>query len=135
MLRLPDGMRDRIKRAAAENSRSMNAEIVATLENAYPDNAYRSAVKDAFVSVLTAPAQSRESVASSLSKIVRASWDESFVYDFEEGMKAALSIASMWEKEQGRPMTEAQIQSCIEDVDRLLAEYGVFAPPPLDDQS
>lgn len=36
MLRLPDGMRDRIKRAAEANNRSMNAEIVATLEGAYP---------------------------------------------------------------------------------------------------
>jgi hypothetical protein len=36
MLRLPDGMRDRIKAAAEANSRSMNAEIVATLEERYP---------------------------------------------------------------------------------------------------
>jgi DnaJ-domain-containing protein 1 len=36
MLRLPDGMRDRIKLAADRNNRSMNAEIVATLEDAYP---------------------------------------------------------------------------------------------------
>jgi hypothetical protein len=36
-LRLPDGMRDRIRRAADQNGRSMNAEIVATLEAAYPD--------------------------------------------------------------------------------------------------
>jgi len=36
VIRLPDGMRDRIKAAADRNSRSMNAEIVATLENAYP---------------------------------------------------------------------------------------------------
>lgn len=36
MLRLPDGMRDRIKRAADSNNRSMNAEIVATLEDKYP---------------------------------------------------------------------------------------------------
>ncbi|WP_232897159.1 Arc family DNA-binding protein [Pontibaca salina] len=36
MLRLPDGMRDRIKDAAANNNRSMNAEIVATLEEKYP---------------------------------------------------------------------------------------------------
>ena len=36
MLRLPDGMRDRIKEVAAENNRSMNAEIVATLEDTYP---------------------------------------------------------------------------------------------------
>lgn len=35
-LRLPDGMRDRIKAAADANGRSMNAEIVATLEENYP---------------------------------------------------------------------------------------------------
>lgn len=37
VVRLPDGMRDRIKAAAEANNRSMNAEIVATLERAYPD--------------------------------------------------------------------------------------------------
>lgn len=36
MLRLPDGMRDRIKAAAEAANRSMNAEIVATLEEKYP---------------------------------------------------------------------------------------------------
>lgn len=40
MLRLPDGMRDRIKAAAEENNRSMNAEIVATLTEKYPDPGY-----------------------------------------------------------------------------------------------
>lgn len=38
MLRLPDGMRDRIKAAADGNNRSMNAEIVATLEDKYPNS-------------------------------------------------------------------------------------------------
>lgn len=37
MLRLPDGMRERIKRAAETNNRSMNAEIVATLDEAFPE--------------------------------------------------------------------------------------------------
>ncbi|MES2665421.1 MAG: Arc family DNA-binding protein [Pseudomonadota bacterium] len=36
MLRLPEGMRDRIKAAADQNGRSMNAEIVATLDERYP---------------------------------------------------------------------------------------------------
>lgn len=36
MLRLPGGMRDRIKLAAEQNGRSMNAEIVGTLEKEYP---------------------------------------------------------------------------------------------------
>lgn len=37
-VRFPDGLRDRIKVAAEENGRSMNAEIVATLEERYPDS-------------------------------------------------------------------------------------------------
>jgi hypothetical protein len=36
MLRLPDGLRDRIKTEAEKNKRSMNAEVVATLEQKYP---------------------------------------------------------------------------------------------------
>lgn len=36
IVRLPDGMRERIKSAAEANNRSMNAEIVATLEEKYP---------------------------------------------------------------------------------------------------
>ena len=36
MVRFPDGLRDRIKRDAKINRRSMNAEIVATLIEAYP---------------------------------------------------------------------------------------------------
>lgn len=35
MLRLPDGMRDGLKKAAEENRRSMNAEIVARLEESF----------------------------------------------------------------------------------------------------
>lgn len=36
LLRMPDGLRDRVKAAADRNNRSMNAEIVATLEKTYP---------------------------------------------------------------------------------------------------
>ena len=35
MLRLPDGMRDQLKAVAAENGRSMNAEIVSRLERSF----------------------------------------------------------------------------------------------------
>lgn len=37
IIRLPDGMRDRIKVAAAQNNRSMNAEVVAALEEKFPE--------------------------------------------------------------------------------------------------
>jgi predicted DNA-binding protein len=51
MLRLPEGMRDRIKLFADRNSRSMNAEIVATLDKAYPAADYE-ALAFALVEVL-----------------------------------------------------------------------------------
>ncbi|NRP19895.1 hypothetical protein LPJGGPFB_03153 [Ensifer adhaerens] len=35
LLRLPDGMRERLKDSARENNRSMNAEIVARLEASF----------------------------------------------------------------------------------------------------
>lgn len=37
MLRLPDGMRDRIRRLADENARSMNSQIIYMLEYAFDD--------------------------------------------------------------------------------------------------
>jgi hypothetical protein len=36
VVRLPAGLRDRIREASAANNRSMNAEIVDTLEQKYP---------------------------------------------------------------------------------------------------
>src|SRR5882757_8975003 len=36
-VRLPDGLRDRIKAYAERNGRSMNAEIVRVLENEFPE--------------------------------------------------------------------------------------------------
>jgi len=36
VLRLPDGLRDRIKAKADDNGRSMNAEIIQLLEKEYP---------------------------------------------------------------------------------------------------
>lgn len=41
IVRLPDGMRERIKTAADANNRSMNSEIVATLEEKYPAPRFR----------------------------------------------------------------------------------------------
>ncbi|MCM2493061.1 Arc family DNA-binding protein [Burkholderia glumae] len=38
LLRLPDGMRERISASARRNGRSMNAEIVACLQLAFPDS-------------------------------------------------------------------------------------------------
>ena len=45
MLRLPDGMRERIKNIADANNRSMNAEILAVLEEKFPPPFSREATK------------------------------------------------------------------------------------------
>ena len=47
MVRFPEGMRDRIKKVATQNNRSMNAEIVSVLEEAFPKPtfAHREQVK------------------------------------------------------------------------------------------
>lgn len=37
LLRMPEGMRDRIKLAAERNNRSMNSEIISALERAFPE--------------------------------------------------------------------------------------------------
>lgn len=51
MLRLPDGMRDRIKATAEANNRSMNAEIVSTLEREYPDNFHEKIMQDTLLNL------------------------------------------------------------------------------------
>lgn len=68
VIRLPDGMRGRIKAAAEANNRSMNAEIVATLEDVYP--ATPDDFSAAFAAVF-ADGVTRE--AQLLSKMVRIS--------------------------------------------------------------
>lgn len=40
VLRLPDGMRDRIREEADKNNRSMNAEIVSRLEETFQEREY-----------------------------------------------------------------------------------------------
>ncbi|KIN72556.1 Arc family DNA-binding protein [Sulfitobacter guttiformis] len=51
MLRLPDGMRDRIKATADANNRSMNAEIISTLEKEYPDNFHEKILEDTLLNL------------------------------------------------------------------------------------
>lgn len=51
-VRFPDGLRDRIKAAAEANNRSMNAEIVATLEREYPEP--NADLEQAFMDFMTA---------------------------------------------------------------------------------
>lgn len=66
VLRLPDGMRDRIKAAAESNNRSMNAEIVARLQATletplwYETNYAPRAVIDQLIALLEDERKRRE---------------------------------------------------------------------------
>lgn len=53
IVRLPDGMRDRIKAAAERNGRSMNSEIVEALLRNYPEPATPEDVIDEVAAILT----------------------------------------------------------------------------------
>ena len=56
-VRFPDGLRDRIKAAAEANNRSMNAEIVATLDRYYP--APRTKFDELLMGLLMLPPEDR----------------------------------------------------------------------------
>lgn len=65
-VRFPPGMRDRIKVAADINGRSMNAEIIATLEERYPATSVDVRAVDGllhYIASATNPAQTLERVA------------------------------------------------------------------------
>lgn len=65
VVRFPDGMRDRIKAAAEENGRSMNAEIVERIEESFdfPQKEYRYRVEIAELS------QASDSLAAEVSEL------------------------------------------------------------------
>lgn len=62
-VRFPPGMRDRIKAAAERNARSMNAEIIATLEQHYPQPRTDVGSLDSLIAYLTSAADPADQVA------------------------------------------------------------------------
>lgn len=72
-VRLPDGMRDRIKAAAAANNRSMNAEIVATLEEKYPPPKFSPALSKLAETMVAAVAEvvERGGQSSDITEVVK----------------------------------------------------------------
>lgn len=79
IVRLPDGMRDRIKAAADANNRSMNAEIVATLRDAYPEPDLDEATKEILEKFYALPKEAQEKF---LNEYIRMFPEQ----DIEDGM-------------------------------------------------
>lgn len=61
MIRLPEGMRERIKSVAEKNGRSMNAEVVALLEEKFPPPSIDVTLLAEFLDSLVAPFADEES--------------------------------------------------------------------------
>ncbi len=87
VVRLPDGMRKRIKAAADANSRSMNAEIVATLEEKYPPVPSRD---EEIMSMMADLMRAQKEISRSLDKMVEAN-DSEQVHELGVRYKALMS--------------------------------------------
>lgn len=70
IVRLPDGMRDKISKAADENKRTMNAEIVARLEESFEGQDNTGSPKSSWMKIV------KESALASLDKRVERLEDE-----------------------------------------------------------
>ncbi len=111
-LRLPEGMRERIKAAADMNNRSMNAEIVSTLEEKYPEPE-KLARTSWLVSCIIRP-----SVKIAAGRAIRDA-------AAEEGSKATDSI-----NERLRSVDELEVQDLLRiilDLDKLGKEVPARA--------
>lgn len=137
MLRFPDGMRDRIKAAAQASGRSMNAEIVQALEDAYPAPVGRAAFfamfKDMVAMIqrlLNEHPKATEKRALEFA-LVRNYFDaaEEYVDDLKRGNVAGLSrseadkILKLWEKnsegiEAARSASRLLAQKMLDDLER-----------------
>ena len=116
MLRLPDGMRERIKRAASANSRSMNAEIIATLEEKYPPSAHQHALQKVIISLMKTPSELRPALMESFAQVVEDTRDEVYVSRFVAAMEAARDLAEAVEEQNGGPVTDGQIEEFLGDL-------------------
>lgn len=116
MIRLPEGMRDRIKLQSEKNNRSMNAEIVATLEYAYPADKFDEAffMVEFFRPILSMPVLSPKDKEERRSKVEKAN---DYLSQFEEA-DFRLSLANVDGKEHLtflRAFTKEQAKSVYDE--------------------
>lgn len=89
-LRMEPGLRDRIKEASAANSRSMNAEIIATLMETYPEPATDLLMQE-MAELLSATAQlSQNERANAFGEAIRRHFMERKLKADEIGFLAAI---------------------------------------------
>lgn len=116
IVRLPDGMRDRIKKKAELNGRSMNAEIVWTLENAYPpEDPLREAI-DSVVRIYATRSPGFEGGAE-IDEYLGEAIRRLMVVAFRQGRIDAEKVAGMFDDDP-RPVSNSQTAPTSEEKSR-----------------
>lgn len=108
-LRIPPDLKDRIKRAAAENNRSISAEIIFALEQAYPAPAPVSEIQkrlDRLISKWEAAStgEERAELVDHLAQIRRQ-----IAAVVEETTRARVAEELERERQRNKPITDADI--------------------------
>ncbi|MBM7046624.1 Arc family DNA-binding protein [Rhizobium lusitanum] len=73
IIRVPDGLRERIQRAAAKNGRSVNAELVTLLERTYPlPSKLDQHIKEIVDLIVKSPSDQRDYLWDSVAQKINA---------------------------------------------------------------
>lgn len=96
IVRFPEGMRDVLKYAAAENKRSMNAEIIERLDRSIMEDDARERAAASRVARVTMPADMSE---DDFVNMVRAATDEAVRRAISEVVKLGGTIESLPSKD------------------------------------
>lgn len=115
MLRLPDGMRDRIKSVADANGRSMNAEIVSTLSEAYPQKALPELGWRVYRLLATMNESQRDDFAAEMLEYWEAMVPEDQVPLMMLEVEMCRKSLTEFEKANGRHMDEKELREFIDD--------------------
>lgn len=108
-LRIPVDLKDRIKRAASENNRSISAEIIFALEQTYPAPAPASEIQKKLDRVIAKweSASSDEDRAELVDHLTQIRRQIAAVVEETTRARVAEEIAR--ERERNKPVTEADI--------------------------
>lgn len=120
LLRMPSGLRDRIKIAAFENGRSMNSEIISVLEEKYPPSHERGErlIASLFYALLNHSHVDLEEVIQGIAENTDAITEK----ETREMLNTFLFSFEKTEKETGEKLS-------AEDISNILSEF--FARPKI----
>jgi hypothetical protein len=114
LLRLPSELRDRIKAVASDRRHSMNAEIVATLEEAYPAPSVPTLGSRSFHLVATMSDEQRDDFLAHMIDYWEAMAPKDQIPHLVSEVEGHLSAVRQFEASHGRKMTTKEILDYID---------------------